>query len=262
MEIQIFGDDERPIDALVEIKENSLTLQSRGGTKGTSRAKNTDYSLGLRLLLKRLHEQGFDFIEAFVDSIRVQELSLDDRRVLSVDEIDNTSTEQLFTLVSKRMQAVGKVDKTKLHTGNANKRLKFSFFEASVEDLLELVKSTRADHGLGRRSHLSSSEQIWTEGKPVLVSHLRRERAGGLARAKKEAFIRVNGKLFCERCKLDPVAHYSDPVAEACIEVHHSVTEVANMLEGHMTRLEDLECLCANCHRLVHAILKRDALRS
>ncbi|RPE66459.1 hypothetical protein EDD53_2162 [Pacificibacter maritimus] len=262
METQICEDDERSIDAFVEIEENSLTLQSRGGTKGTDRAKNTDYSRGLRLLLKRLHEQDCDFLEAFVDSSRVQGLSLDDRRVLSVEEIDNTPTEQLFTLVSKRMQAVGKVDKTKLHTGNANKRLKFSFFEATVEDLLELTKRRPGDHGIRRRSHLSSTEQIWTEGKPVLVSHLRRERSRGLARAKKEAFIRENGKLFCERCKLDPVAHYSDPVAEACIEVHHSVTEVANMLEGHMTQLEDLECLCANCHRLVHAILKRDALRS
>ena len=32
-------------------------------------------------------------------------------------------------------------------------------------------------------------------------------------------------------------------VAEACIEVHHATTQVAAMIEGAKTRLEDLQCL-------------------
>jgi len=259
LEVQIFEDDDRPIDAVVEIERNSLTLQSRGGTKGTERAKNTEYSRGLRLLLKRLHTQGYDFLEAFVDSNRVQSLPQHDRRVLSVEELDHGTTDQLFTLVSKRIQAVGKSKKTMQHTGNANKRLKFSFSNFPTEDLLKLTKRTTADHSKMRSFHLSSHEQVWTEGKPLLILHLQRERARGLARAKKKAFILENGRLFCERCKLDPVVHYNDQIAEACIEVHHCVTQVANMREGHITRLGDLECLCANCHKLAHAMLKRNA---
>lgn len=245
----------------MEIEKNSVTLQSRGGTKGTSQAKNTEYSLGLRLLLKRFQEQSAVFLEAYVDSSRVRDLPMDDRRVLSADEMHQTSTKQLFTLVSKRMQAVGKFGKTKRHTGNANKRLRFSFTEASVGQLVKITQGTPNDLKSKEPFHLSSSELTWAEGKPTLVSHLRRERAGGLARAKKEAFVRDNGKLFCERCKFDPVAHYGDQVADACIEVHHSVKQVSAMQEGHMTRLEDLKCLCANCHRLVHSIMKRDAAR-
>ena len=37
------------------------------------------------------------------------------------------------------------------------------------------------------------------------------------------------------------------------IEVHHAEVSVAAMVEGHRTKLSDLQCLCANCHRLVHA---------
>ena len=262
MEIQICDDDGQPIDAVVEVQDNSITLHSRGGTKGTAQAKNTNYSLGLKLLLKRFQEQHFEFIEAYVDSSRVQKLSHDDRRVLSGEEIYQASIDQLFTQISKRMQAVGKIDKAKLYTGNANKRLKFSFWDVPTIDLVQLTRKTPTDQMLKQIPQLSPAEKIWSEGKSVLVSHLRRERGGGLARAKKDAFVRENGNLFCERCKLDPVAQYGDQAAESCIEVHHSVIQVADMLEGHITRLEDLECLCANCHRLVHAILKRDALGS
>lgn len=30
------------------------------------------------------------------------------------------------------------------------------------------------------------------------------------------------------------------------------------MTEGHVTTLEDLQCLCANCHRLLHAFLRAE----
>jgi 5-methylcytosine-specific restriction protein A len=34
--------------------------------------------------------------------------------------------------------------------------------------------------------------------------------------------------------------------------VHHRTTAVAKMNGTTRTRLSDLQCLCANCHRLVH----------
>lgn len=98
----------------------------------------------------------------------------------------------------------------------------------------------------------------WSEGKQSLVSHMRRERRGGLASAKKAQVRRLQGKLVCERCGCDPVAKYGTPDAEACIEVHHATTHVAHMASGHRTRLADLQCLCANCHRLVHRLLRQD----
>jgi len=96
----------------------------------------------------------------------------------------------------------------------------------------------------------------WTEGKPRLVTHVRKERGAGLAKAKKAEFRRLHGKLICERCGTDPVVEYQSEHGEACIEVHHNTVQVQDMDEGHMTTLEDRQCLCANCHRFVHRLLK------
>jgi len=93
----------------------------------------------------------------------------------------------------------------------------------------------------------------WSEGTLKLRTHLRRERSTSAREAKKAAFRRqYGGRLFCERCGENPVEKYRTEHAEACIEVHHAYLQVAEMKANHRTRLEDLQCLCANCHRLVH----------
>ncbi|KQR80538.1 HNH endonuclease [Sphingomonas sp. Leaf343] len=96
--------------------------------------------------------------------------------------------------------------------------------------------------------------RIWVEGERRLAVHMRRERGRGLAQAKKVDYGRRHGRLVCERCGFDPVTVYGSEAGEACIEVHHAATEVRLMADGHETRLEDLICLCANCHRYVHRL--------
>lgn len=99
---------------------------------------------------------------------------------------------------------------------------------------------------------IDEQDRVAIEGNLRIAIHIRRERASGLARAKKAAFIQQNGRLFCERCSLDPVDLYGPNVADACIEVHHATVGVKDMNPGHTTTLEDLQCLCANCHRVTH----------
>ncbi|WEK32947.1 MAG: hypothetical protein P0Y58_12400 [Candidatus Pseudomonas phytovorans] len=103
-----------------------------------------------------------------------------------------------------------------------------------------------------------SEEFRWSEGSPKLVTHLRRERAPGLSKAKKSWFVRNFGRLYCEICKLDPIKVYGE-IGASCIEVHHSSTHIANMGGGHKTALEDLQCLCANCHRIEHRRLRESS---
>jgi predicted HNH restriction endonuclease len=55
---------------------------------------------------------------------------------------------------------------------------------------------------------------------------------------------------------MDPVEAYGGEHGEACIEVHHHSVHIVDMVEEHRTKLEDLQCLCANCHRVVHRLLK------
>jgi hypothetical protein len=97
----------------------------------------------------------------------------------------------------------------------------------------------------------ADDERIWAEGFPKRVTHLRRERAPGLAKTKKKRFMELHGRLYCERCNLVP-SQSLGPFGDACIEVHHSKITVAQMDGKTLTRLADLECLCANCHRIVH----------
>lgn len=131
-------------------------------------------------------------------------------------------------------------------------------FQALIGAGYEIVpKGTRST----RQAIPASAEDLeWTEGQPKLVLHLRRERSSGLAKAKKADFIRNHGSLRCQRCKMDPIEIFGGEHGEACIEVHHRETHIADMSEGHRSRLEDLECLCANCHRVVHRLL-REAIR-
>ena len=55
----------------------------------------------------------------------------------------------------------------------------------------------------------------------------------------------IYGKLYCEVCGIDD---------EIVLDVHHDKVSVANMKEGHITKLDDLRVICANCHRKVHGL--------
>lgn len=94
-------------------------------------------------------------------------------------------------------------------------------------------------------------EKFWAEGSLIRVQHLRRERAPGLAKMKKQRFLEEHGYLFCERCGLVPSKSLG-PHGDACIEVHHETVALAKMKSETHTRLADLKCLCANCHRIIH----------
>lgn len=102
---------------------------------------------------------------------------------------------------------------------------------------------------------IEPEEEEWAEGYIKLVQHLKKERSAGLSQAKKEAFRKQHGRLFCEECLLDPVQVWG-LAGEACIEVHHDEVHVADMAPGHKTSLDKLRCLCANCHRVLHSQLR------
>ncbi|MXY70164.1 MAG: hypothetical protein F4Y47_16665 [Acidobacteriia bacterium] len=96
-----------------------------------------------------------------------------------------------------------------------------------------------------------SEDQKWVEGNPVRGWHLRYERASKAVRDKKRAFrLAHGGRLECERCGLVPTDSGVAAWGEACIEVHHKVPLAE--LGRRRTSLDDLLCVCANCHRTLH----------
>lgn len=96
-----------------------------------------------------------------------------------------------------------------------------------------------------------SEERFWVEGNTRLRLHLQRERSSGLSRAKKQSFKREHGRLYCEKCKLEPEDVYGEGIGDACIEVHH-LLPLGRDNALRKTKLSDLICVCANCHRVIH----------
>jgi hypothetical protein len=74
-----------PLDAKFEVQRTgaalSVVIEARGGTKGTSAARNTDYGPGLTLLLERLRDRGARISDAIVDSKATEHLPPAARRL-------------------------------------------------------------------------------------------------------------------------------------------------------------------------------------
>lgn len=111
------------------------------------------------------------------------------------------------------------------------------------------------DEALGTLS-LTDEDLRFVEGSVRRAHHLRRERDRKLVALFKSNFRQKHGQLHCERCEQDWVSEYGQTVADACFEAHHHTTQVADMQNGHESKLEDLRLLCANCHRAAHRELK------
>jgi 5-methylcytosine-specific restriction protein A len=97
-------------------------------------------------------------------------------------------------------------------------------------------------------------ERRWIEGNPRIATHLRTERTRSLkAAASKRIAVRAanDGRLACEHCATDWYAVYPHAIAEAIFDIHHTIP-LSDMGEDHQTCIEDLVCLCANCHRAEH----------
>ena len=306
---QVIADDGRRVNAHLDLTETAITFHSRGGARGATNERNSDYGEGLRTLLERLQSAELKIDGAWVDSSVVQVIPLAERQILQEGE-DKLGSAAVFRLMSTRMAKLGQ--SSKAAGGNPTKRIRIVFSPpTSIPELLLLLrvtsvaKDTRSaarlttevlakvgsdhiynavqrllggftDHAYGasldydliagdderlppkavfglaasealgfdvlpkhfsagvgspcfnalersgfaivpkgtgkqkQTPYVNEDEREWVEGKPQLIMHLRRERSRGLAAAKKDAFIRQHGRLYCEDCGLDPLKVFGD----------------------------------------------------
>ncbi|MDE0533101.1 MAG: HNH endonuclease [Albidovulum sp.] len=248
---QVHDDYGSPMDACFETRKGELILHSRGGKIGSKNAQNTEYGPALRMLLKRVQQSNLKLEGVWVDSSHVSDLPMEKRKIF-FPKNDKASPTELFTLLSRRMAKVGR-DPNSQSRGNSNKRLRFAFTGNLPGKRIAQIAA------LGDISAVpvppSPEDREWIEGNQKFVTHLSRERNRRIAKEKKKDFIAKNGKLLCERCELNPREIFGSELGDACIEVHHKVP-VAEMLPGQTTKLEDLICVCANCHRVIHRELQ------
>lgn len=88
------------------------------------------------------------------------------------------------------------------------------------------------------------------EGKVIYKLHKIRERDTKIIKAKKEAFKKINGRVYCEKCGFDFEKTYG-AIGKDFIECHH-IIPLHKFDYIKTTKLEDLMLLCSNCHRMEH----------
>lgn len=88
------------------------------------------------------------------------------------------------------------------------------------------------------------------EGRLITRLHRTRERSRKLVRRKKDAVLKIKGRLECEACRFDFQLFYGERGSDF-IECHHT-KPVHSMKPGEKTKLKDLALVCANCHRMIH----------
>lgn len=122
----------------------------------------------------------------------------------------------------------------------------------------QVVQSVEADLGMAEEASAfvhtippSDEEVSAMEGDRRLRVHYGVERSSSLPRWFKAKFKRLNGRLLCERCGNDYVEQYGEALAEACFDVHHKEL-LSERDEAAHTTADQLQLLCANCHRVTH----------
>ena len=119
---------------------------------------------------------------------------------------------------------------------------------ASIQAAAVVIAAAEAD---------SEEEEAVQEGGLVLRAHMMRERGRRLRRKLIDKCLRQHGQVVCEGCRHSEHSYSeSEPLVRRVFEAHH-MRPLGN--GGPVeTKLTDLVLLCANCHRLIHALMCRE----
>jgi 5-methylcytosine-specific restriction protein A len=83
--------------------------------------------------------------------------------------------------------------------------------------------------------------EMETEGRVIGCIHKKLERSQKNRSTKIRIFAEKHGRIFCESCGFDFEAVYGERGRNFC-----------EMKTGGRTKLQDLRCVCSNCHRMIH----------
>ncbi|WP_158582138.1 HNH endonuclease [Parabacteroides sp. AF48-14] len=113
------------------------------------------------------------------------------------------------------------------------------FFKKDFSDSIRLVEN------ISKEIDLNDPDFGVTEGKERLITHIARERNKEIVYKKKQQALK-QGLLKCSVCEFS----FIDSFGAEFIECHH-VKPISESGET-TTKLEDLELVCSNCHRMLH----------
>jgi hypothetical protein len=159
MTFQVFDNNGRAVDAHFDIEGLDVVFRSRGGKKGLEGSQNSQYSLGLKLLLERIAASDLRLETVWVDSRDVQALSLADRLVITADEFASNPGGAL-TLINTRMKHVRPPSKPTVEGGNSTKRLRLRFAAGTETTAIAEVLGARSTGAEMRSLHRLPAETL------------------------------------------------------------------------------------------------------
>lgn len=110
---------------------------------------------------------------------------------------------------------------------------------------------SRRDARIAAEMEVAFSKDIFAfEGDEKYIIHRTKERSPDLRQQKVDAFLAEHGDLFCEICHFSFEEQYG-VIGRGLIEVHHLVP-LAEMTASRKTTLDELMCVCSNCHLVLH----------
>ena len=140
MTFQVVDDDENLLDAHFDLEGTDVIFHSRGGTRGSAAARNTDYGRALRFLLDRIERNALGVQGAWVDSSRVQALPAEQRMILGPNDLSDGAA-SAFTLMASRMRMVGRSEAAPAAGGNQSKRIRIRLSaDLPAPELLRLLR--------------------------------------------------------------------------------------------------------------------------
>lgn len=116
------------------------------------------------------------------------------------------------------------------------------------DKLIELLKKEKIENEEVEFIEINeledTEEEVIEEGKYIKRIIEAKKRNPKVRKMKIEQFKKDNnGRVFCEICNEEDIV---------VLDVHHDLVQVADMKEGHKTKLSELRVLCSNCHRKVY----------
>ncbi|MFF8450276.1 HNH endonuclease [Streptomyces leeuwenhoekii] len=149
----------------------------------------------------------------------------------------------------------------KLYRGKATRcgkptLLMIEAFTKREEEMLQAAQAIEEGIGSGelqliapQADEVDDTGATAVEGRLLVRRALARERDPKLRALKIKQVLHRGRPLRCEVCDFDFTLTYGE-LGEGYIEVHH-VTPL-HVSGTRETKLDDLACLCANCHRMCH----------
>jgi 5-methylcytosine-specific restriction protein A len=285
--VKPLDDSGREVDATFSIEIGNhgfdVIIESRsGGAKGSNRVRNSEYALGLELLLSRLSRYSPYLISVMIDSAVSRSRATSERLFIMSDFPMPLLLAPSFDVTGFRLElgrqssAFGRT--SDFGGGNRTKRLRLMFGPVAGLTSAEEIKSVLA-HPKGVLSipvarSAAEADIAFSIAVHSALRHLRDRDAGAVYAGSAQAptgriydafrfdrrpdvvaavLFRSKGK--CEVC--DQPAPFVRDNGEAFLEVHH----VRRLAEGGPDASDNAVACCPNRHRRLHYGNDRRELR-